>query len=206
MNGIGPVGRPAYYGPANPAFQTNNVSGYPNLPGAPGQPFSPSLVNRSPMGQQQRRPNGVSQYLFPTTVPSPRSQGGPEQTSASFPPPNDPQHPQGSASVASAHSIPSPAYQQLVRPQSNNDISSQNHMNPHTLSGRLPPSQNRSHIDETRGSPEIQLTSFTADVVGESQLLATKEKVCNCLPHKGKFHLDICLAACYPRRARQTIL
>ena len=174
MNRIGPVGRPAYYDPPNPPFQANNVPGHPNLPGAPRQPFSPGLVHQSPMGQQQRRPNGVSQYHFPTTVPSPQYQGGSQQTSASFPPPNDPQHPQGSTSVASAHPIPSPAYQQLVRPQSNNDTSSQNHMNPHTLSGRLPPSQNRSHIDETRGSPEIELTSFPVDVVGEA-----KEKVRN---------------------------
>jgi hypothetical protein len=210
MNGVGPVGRPAYYGPANPPSQTNGVPGSPGLPGSPGQPFSPNLVNRSPMGQQQRRPIGV--YHSPTIVPSPQSQGGLQQTPASpmgplgsslhmnraFPPPNDPGHPQGSGSVGSAPPTPSPAHPQLVRPQSNNDTSSQNHMNPHTLSGRLTPSQKRSHIDETRGSPEVELTSFPADVMGEAQVRggfhdrevqspAAREKVGNCPSLEGIF-------------------
>ncbi|KAF8273141.1 hypothetical protein EI94DRAFT_54011 [Lactarius quietus] len=186
MNGIGPGGQLAHYGPANPPSQPNGMPGHP---GPPGQPFPPGMVNRPPMGHQQRHPNGAPQYPSPTIAPSPQSQGGPQQppagpmgplgpsphmNRAAMPPPNGPQHPQGPGSV-SAHQTPTPAYQQLVRPHSSHDTSSQNHMNPHpspAMSGRLPPGQERSHMDNAHSSLDADLASFPPDIVGEAKLQA----------------------------------
>ncbi|KAH9039341.1 hypothetical protein EDB85DRAFT_1930067 [Lactarius pseudohatsudake] len=199
MNGIGPGGQPTPYGPPNPPSQPNGISGPTGPPGPPGH-FPPGMGNRPPMGHQQRHPNGAPQYHSPTIAPSPQSQGGPQQPPAGpmgplgpspmnrMPPPG-PQHPQGPGSVGSAHQTPTPAYQQLVRPHSSHDISSQNHMNPHpspAMSGRLPPSQERPHMD----SLDVALATYPADLMGEAKLraglgereaqsLTTEEKVCN---------------------------
>ena len=216
MNGIGPGGQLAHYGQANPPSQPNGMPGHPGPPGPPGQPFPPGMVNRPPMGHQQRHPNGAPQYHSPTIAPSPQSQGGPQQPSAgpmgplgpsphmnraAMPPPNGPQHPQGPGSVASAHQTPTPAYQQLPRPHSSHDTSSQNHMNPHpspAMSGRLPPGQERSHMDGSRSSLDADLASYPPDIVGEAKLhagfgdreaqsLSADEKVSNRSPPAGDF-------------------
>ncbi|KAH9066844.1 hypothetical protein EDB87DRAFT_1588558 [Lactarius vividus] len=184
MNGIGPGGQPPPYGPPNPPSQPNGMPGPTGPPGPPGH-FPPGMGNRPPMGHQQRHPNGAPQYHSPTIAPSPQSQGGPQQppagpmgplgpspmNRATMPPPNGPQHPQGPGSVGSAHQTPTPTYQQLVRPHSSHDTSSQNHMNPHpspAMSGRLPPGQERPHMD----SLDAELASYPPDLMGEAKLRA----------------------------------
>jgi hypothetical protein len=215
MNGIGPGGQLSHYGPGNPPSQPNGMPGPPGPPGPPGQPFPPGMVNRPPMGHQQRHPNGAPQYPSPTIAPSPQSQGGNQQPSAgpmgplgpsphmnraAMPPPNGPQHPQGPGSVGSAHQTPTPAYQQL-RPHSSHDNSSQNHMNPHpspAMSGRLPPGQERSHMDGPHSSLDAEMASLPPDIMGEAKLRAgfgdreaqslnAEEKVCDCPPSTGDF-------------------
>jgi hypothetical protein len=213
MNGIGHGGQPTHYGPANPPSQPNGIPGPPGPPGPPGQPYPAGMANRPPMGLQQRHPNGAPQYHSPTIAPSPQSQGGPQQppagsmgplgpsphmNRAAMPPPHGPQHPQG----GSAHQTPTPAYQQLTRPHSSHDNPSQNHMNPHpspAMSGRIPPGQERSHMDGSHGSLDADLASFPPEIllearqhagVGEreAQSLTAEEKVCN-HPHPQVFFL-----------------
>jgi hypothetical protein len=207
MNGIGPGGQPTYYGLANPPSQPNDRPGPPGPLIAPGQPFPPDMDIHPSMNHEQRHPNGAPQYYSPTMAPSPQSQGGPQEPSASlgplgpsphmnwaaFSPPNRPQHPQGPDLVGSAHPIPAPTYQQLVRPHGSHDTSSQNHMNPHpspTMSGLLSTDHERSHMYDPHGSSDAELVSYPADIVGEAILpagfgdweahsLTAKNKVCN---------------------------
>jgi len=216
MNGIGPGGQPPSlsgpppYGPANPPGQPNGIPGPPQPPpGAPGQPFPGGMAGRPPLGPQQRLPNGP-QYRSPTIAPSPQAQGNPPQppagamaqlgrsphmstvNRAAMLPPNGPQHPQGPG-PGSAHPTPTLSYQQLGRPPSRHDIS-QNQMNPHQspamVAGRIPPGQDRSHMDSALLDNE--LASYPPEVIGDAkrhaglsdrdlQSLTTEEKV-RCLP------------------------
>ena len=213
MNGIGPGGPPPSlsgpppYGPANPPGQPNGIPGPPPAPpGAPGQPF-PGGMTRPPLGPQQRLPNGPQQFRSPTMAPSPQAQGNPSQppsgamaqlgrsphlstvNRAAMPPPNGPQHPQG---PGSAHPTPTLSYQQPGRPPSSHghDISSQNPMDPHRspalVAGRIPPGQDRSHMDNALDN---ELASYPPELLGDAkrhaglsdrdpQSLTTDDKVC----------------------------
>jgi len=194
MNGIGPGGQPPSlsgpppYGPANPAGQPNGIPGPPPAPpGAPGQPFPGGMTGRPSLGPQQRLPNGPQQFRSPTMAPSPQAQGNPPQTPAgamaqlgrsphmstvnraAMPPPNGPQHPQGPGPTGSAHPTPTLSYQQLHRPPSSHGISSQNPMNPHQspalAAGRIPPGQDRSHMDAV----DNELASYPLEVIGDAK-------------------------------------
>ena len=82
-------------------------------------------------------------------------------------PPNGPQHPQGPG-PGSAHPTPQPPYQQLGRPPSSHDISSQNPMNPHqspALAGRMPPGQDRLHMDPI----DNELASYPPDLLRDAK-------------------------------------
>jgi hypothetical protein len=109
-------------------------------------------------------------------------------------PPNGLQHPQGPGpGPGSAHPTPTLSYQQLGRPPSSHDVSSQNPMNPHrspALAGRMPPGQDRSHIDN---AVDAELSTYPPDLLGEArrqanlgdrdvQSLTTDEKVRRRLP------------------------
>ena len=207
INGIGPGGQslsgPHPYGPANPGAQPNGIPGPPSAPpGAPGQPFPGGMGGRPPLGPQQRLPNGPP-YHSPTIAPSPQSQGNPPQPPQSamgqlgrsphmnainrsaMPPPGPQQHPQGPG-PGSTHPTPTPSYQQLGRPPSSHDVSSQNPLNPHrspALSGRIPPGQ---HMDNAL---DAELANYSSEVIGEAkrhaglsdrdpQSLTPEEKVC----------------------------
>ena len=193
INGIGPGGQPqsltapSPYGPPNPAAQPNGIPGPPQAPpgGAPGQQFPGGMAGRPPLGpQHQQRPNGP-QYRSPTIAPSP--QGNPPQpptgamgqlgrsphmstmNRSAMPPPNGPQHPQGPGPVGSAHPTPTPSYQQLGRPPSSHDISSQNPMNSHrspALAGRMPPGQDRSHMDNPW---DTELANYPPEVLNDAK-------------------------------------
>lgn len=213
INGIVPGGQPQSlsapppYGPSNPAAQPNGIPGPPQAPpGAPGQPFPGGMAGRPPLGpqHQQRPPN--AQYRSPTIAPSP--QGNPPQPPAgamgqlgrsphmstmnrpAMPPPNGPHHAQGPG-PGSAHPTPTQSYQQLGRPPSSHDVSSQNQLNPHrspALAGRHPPGQDR--MDHQFDS---ELASYPPDVLSDAkrhaglgdrdnQSLTTEEKVRRGLP------------------------
>ncbi|KAF8475290.1 hypothetical protein DFH94DRAFT_118906 [Russula ochroleuca] len=216
INGIGPGGQPPSlsgpppYGSANPGAQPNGIPGPPPAPpGAPGQPFPGGMTGRPPLGPQQRPPN-APQYRSPTIAPSP--QGNPPQppsgamsqlgrsphmnniNRSGMLPPNGLQHPQGPGpGPGSAHPTPTLSYQQLGRPPSSHDVSSQNPMNPHrspALAGRMPPGQDRSHIDN---AVDAELSTYPPDLLGEArrqanlgdrdvQSLTTDEKVRRRLP------------------------
>ncbi|KAI9507670.1 hypothetical protein F5148DRAFT_999071 [Russula earlei] len=194
MNGI-PVGQPQSlsatpYGHANPATQPNGMPVPPPAPpGHPGPPFSGPMLGRPPLGPQQRLPNGASQYHSPTIAPSPQS-GNPQQPPAGpmgqlgrsphlstinravMLPPNGPQPPPGSGPTGGAHPTPTLPYQQVGRPPSGHDASSQNPMNPHpspAMSGRIPPGQERSHMDNTL---DAELATYPPDLMGEAKLRA----------------------------------
>jgi len=106
-----------------------------------------------------------------------------------MPPRNGPQHPQGPGPAGSAHPTPTLPYQQLGRPPSSHGVSSQNPMNPHPspalAAGRIPPGQDRSHMDSALDN---ELATYPADVLGDAkrhagmsdrdlQSLTTDEKV-----------------------------
>ena len=210
MNGIGQppsLSGPPPYGPANPPGQPNGMPGPPPAPpGAPGQPFPGGMPGR-PLGHQQRPPNGPQQYRSPTIAPSPQAQGNPSQppagamgqlgrsphmstvNRATMPPPNGPQHPQGPGPTGSAHQTPTLPYQQVGRPPSRHD-SLQNPMNPHQspalVAGRIPPGQDRSHMDNVLDN---EIASCPGDVLSEAkrqvglsdrdpQSLTVEDKVC----------------------------
>jgi hypothetical protein len=196
MNGIGPGGQPHTlsgpppYGPANPAAQQNGIAGHhPAPPGAPGQPFPGSMAGRPPLGPQQRLPNGP-QYQSPTIAASPQAQGNHPQPPAgamaqlgrsphmstinrtAMPPPNGPQHPQGPGSAGSAHPTPTLSYQQVGRPHSSHDVPSQHphpHPSPAMAAGRIPPGQDRSHVDSALDS---ELGSYPSEVLNDAKRLA----------------------------------
>ena len=199
MNGISPAGPPPSlsapppYGPANPTAQPNAMHGPPAPPGHPGQQFPGGMAPRPPLGPQQRLPNGGPSYRSPTMAPSPQSQGNPQQPPAgpmghlgrspsmstinrsSMPPPNGPQPMQGPGPTGSAHPTPTLAYQQLHRPSSGFDASSQHPMNPHrspAMGGRMPQTQERSHMDSTHHSLDAELGSYPPDLIGEAKLRA----------------------------------
>ena len=193
MNGIGPGGQPPSlsgpppYGPANPGGQPNGIPGPPPAPpGAPGQPFPGGMTGRPQLGPQQRLPNGPQQFRSPTMAPSPQAQGNPQPPAGAMgqlgrsphmstvnrtamPPPNGPQHPQGPGPTGSAHPTPTLSYQQLGRPPSSHGISSQNPMNPHQspalAAGRIPPGQDRSHMDAL----DNELASYPVEVIGDAK-------------------------------------
>ncbi|KAI0247909.1 hypothetical protein BJV78DRAFT_1285203 [Lactifluus subvellereus] len=196
-NGIGPSGPPLSlsapppYAPTNPATQPNGIPGPPAPPGPPGQPFAGGMVGRPPIGAQQRLSNGAPQYQSPTIAPSPQLQGNPQQTQtgpmgqlgrsphmsnmnkAAMLPPNGPQ---GPGPAGSAHQTSTPAYPQLGRPPSRHDSSSHHPMNnPHrspALAGRMPPGQDRSHMDGPHSSLDAELASYPPELVGEAKLRA----------------------------------
>jgi hypothetical protein len=196
INGIGPTGQPPSlsapppYAPTNPANQSNGMPGHPAPPGPPGQPFTGAMVGRTPLGAQQRLSNGAPQYHSPTIAPSPQSQGNPQQpptgpmaqlgrsphmsnmNRAAMLPPNGPQ---GPGPAGSANPPPTPTYSQLGRPPSRHDTSSHHHMNPHpspAMAGRVPPGQDRPHIDSPLNSLEAELATFPSEIVGEAKLRA----------------------------------
>src|SRR6266851_1325273 len=218
INGIGPTGQPPSlsappYGPTNPPSQPNGIHGPPGPPGPPGQPFPTGMVGRPPLGPQQRLPNGGPPYQSPPIAPSPQSQGNPQQPQAgpigqlgrsphmstinraAMLPPNGPQHAQGPSHVGSAHQTPTLTYQQIGRPSSGLDAASQNPMNPHrspALGVRMPPAQERSHMESRHSTLDAELASYPPDLLGEAKLhanvhdreaqsLTVEEKVRPCL-------------------------
>ncbi|KAH9971663.1 hypothetical protein BGW80DRAFT_429398 [Lactifluus volemus] len=190
INGIGPAGQPPSltapppYAPSNPATQPNGIPGPPPSAGPPGQPFAPGLVGRTPLAAQQRLP---PQYQSPTIAPSPQSHGNPQQPSAgpmgqlgrsphmshmnraAMPPPNGPQGPGAAGSANHLYQ------QQLGRPPSSHDTSSHHPMNPHpspAMAGRVPPGQDRQHMDSPLTMVDAELAGFPPDLVGEAKVRA----------------------------------
>lgn len=87
---------------------------------------------------------------------------------AAMPPPNGPQ---GPGAAGSANHV----YQQLGRPPSRHDSSSHHPMNPHpspAMAGRVPPGQDRQHMDSPFTMLDAELAGFPPDVVGEAKLRA----------------------------------
>jgi hypothetical protein len=110
-------------------------------------------------------------------------------------PPNGPQHAQGPSHAGSAHQTPTLSYQQIGRPSSGLDAASQNPMNPHrspALGVRMPPTQERSHMESRHSALDAELASYPPDLLGEAKLhanvhdreaqsLTLEEKVRPCL-------------------------
>lgn len=91
-----------------------------------------------------------------------------------MPPPNGPQPPQGPG-PGSAHPTPTLAYQQLGRPSSRLDTNSQNPMNPHrspAMGGRMPQTQERSHMDGAHHTLDAELASYPADLLNDAKVRA----------------------------------
>jgi hypothetical protein len=88
---------------------------------------------------------------------------------AAMPPPNGPQGPGAAGSANHLYQ------QQLGRPPSSHDTSSHHPMNPHpspAMAGRVPPGQDRQHMDSPLTMVDAELAGFPPDLVGEAKVRA----------------------------------